>query len=335
MSNRTLRLVAALACLLLTSSLAAQVLKMATVAPQGNSGWQAIHDAGEEIAAATGGRVKVQLYPGGVMGNDSAVLKKMRAGQLQGASFSAGGISEVYRDFQVMSLPMLFRDFGEVDYVRPQIQPILIRGLEEKGYVPVAVTEVGFAYLMSNAPIRSLADLKGKRIWIPEADPISETAFRTMGVPPTPRPISDVLTGLQTGMIDSFANSPIGAIALQWFTRVKYLTNAPLIYTYGTVLFSKAGLAGLSDADREAVKRIMKKHLEAWDKSSRQESVKAMETLKKQGIQVLAVPANDLKAMEDVAQKATQDLVSRKLFSPDLVQKIQNLLATFRASKGK
>ena len=79
---------------------------MATVAPQGNSGGQAIHDAGEEIAAATGGRVKIQLYPGGVMGNDSAVLKKMRAGQLQGASFSAGGISEVYRDFQVMSLPM-------------------------------------------------------------------------------------------------------------------------------------------------------------------------------------------------------------------------------------
>jgi len=312
-----------------------KILKIATVAPQGSSGWQAMYDAGVEIAQATGGHVKIHIYPGGVMGNDSAVLKKIRVNQLQGGSFTAGGISEVYRDFQVMSLPMLFRNYDEVDYVRPQIVPILAQDLEDKGYFPVAITEVGFAYMMSNTPIRSLADMKGKRVWIPEGDPISESAFHMMGVPPTPRPISDVLTGLQTGMIDTFANSPIGTIALQWYTKVKYLTDAPLVYTYGTVVFSKSSLAELSDADRKAVKQIMKKHMDDWDKTTRRENAKAMETLKKQGIQIISVSDADQKAMENVSQKATQDLVSKNLFSLDLVKKIQNLLATYRASKGK
>jgi TRAP-type C4-dicarboxylate transport system substrate-binding protein len=335
-----LALAVALAAVLLfagfmnASAANSKILKIACIAPQGNSGYKAIDDAGKEIEQTTQGRVKIQIYPGGVMGNDAAILRKMKVGQLHGSTFSAGGISEEYRDFQILSLPMLFRNYEEVDHVRPQIFPFLAQNLEARGYIPMAITEVGFAYMMSNTPIRSLGDLVGKKIWIPEADPISDTVFKMMGVPPTPRPISDVLTGLQTGMINTFANSPIGAIALQWYTKVKYMTDAPLVYTYGSVVFSKASLADLSDADRAAVRDIMGRHLTAWDQSTRQENAKALATLKKQGIKMAEVAPADLAAMEEVCRKATQDLVARNMFSADLLKRIQDLLAAYRGSKG-
>jgi len=312
-----------------------KILKISCVAPQGNSGYKAIDDAGHEIEQLTQGRVKIQIYPGGTMGNDSAVLRKMKINQLQGSTFSAGGISEVYRDFQIMSLPMLFRNYEEVDHVRPQLFPILAQNLEAKGYVPMAITEVGFAYMMSSTPVRSLADLQGKKIWIPENDPISDTVFKMMGVPPTPRPISDVLTGLQTGMINTFANSPVGAVALQWYSKVKYLTNAPLVYTYGTVALSKTALAGLSEADRATVRQVMGKHLEAWDRAIRQENAAAMQTLQRQGIQLVPVSRENLSEMEGVSRRAIDDLVARKMFSADLIQQIDSLLAAYRGSKGE
>lgn len=310
-------------------------LKVATLAPEGTDAVKAINAAGQEIATATQNRVKIQVFPGGTQGKDDTILKKMKIGQIDGATFTAGGISSVYRDFQIMSLPLLFRTYDEVDHVRPQIEPIIMAGLEKAGYVPVANIEVGFAYLMSKSPVKTLGDLKGKKIWVPENDPISKTVFEEMGVPAIPQPISDVFTSLKTGILDTYANPPVGAVTLQWYTESKYVGKKPLIYIYSTLAFAKPRFDKLSPEDQATVRTVFAKHMKALDVSVRKSNEAAMQTLTKQGLQFTDFTPEGDQQITDVAQKATAKLTSMKEFSPEMVQKVQGILDAYRKSKGQ
>ena len=148
-------------------------LKIATMAPDGSFWVQELGKAADEIERRTAGRVSLRFYPGGTMGSDSAVMRKMRIGQLQGGIFLAGGLATVEPDFEVYNLPLLFRSYDEVDAVRRHMDAVLVGQLAEAGYVAFGITETGFTYLMSAAPTRNFADLKGRKAWIPQGDSIS------------------------------------------------------------------------------------------------------------------------------------------------------------------
>lgn len=326
-------LAAALALLVVSPAAAQTVLKIATLAPEGTDAVKSLKAAGDEIATATSNRVTIKVYPGGVMGKDDAVLKKMKIGQIDGATFTAGGLATVERDYQILSLPMLFKSYDEVDHLRPEIEPLINAKLETKGYVAVANMEIGFVYMMAKKPITNLEDLKGLKIWAPEDDPISETAFKEMGITGVPLPISDVLTGLKTGLIDTYANSPVGAVALQWFTASKYVTQKPLLYTYSALAFDKKRLDRLSPEDQKTVRSVFNKHMSALDKSVRDANKKAMETLKSQGLQFVSVTPEGEKQMESVATNSREKLVAAGAFSPEMAQKVKSLLEAYRAGK--
>ncbi|MBZ0274280.1 TRAP transporter substrate-binding protein DctP [bacterium] len=321
-----------LTILVATPLLAASIsMKVATLSPEGTALAKAFHAANDEIKSATGGRVDLTLYPGGVQGSDTVVLRKMKVGQLHGATFTAGGISEVNRDFGIMSLPFQFRSYDEVDYVRPTIEPIIMKGIEDKGFVPVAMMEIGFVYMMSQQKINSVDDLKGRKVWQPEGDPVAKTVYAELGLSGVPLPLPDVLTGLRTGLVDTFANSPIGTVTLQWFTKAKYLTDYPLLYTYGTLVFSKRGWEKIPAQDRETVRGILKKHMDEINKGVRQSNAEAMATLKKQGIEVVAPNPEFVKRIEEVGDAATRKLAEQGMFSKDLEAKIDKLVAEYRA----
>ncbi|HEX6928403.1 MAG TPA: TRAP transporter substrate-binding protein DctP, partial [Gammaproteobacteria bacterium] len=219
--------------LALPAEAAQTTFKIATLAPDGSSWMNEMRAAAETIEARTDGRVTFRFYPGGVMGNDRSVLRKMRIGQLQGAAFTGGGLAGVYPDIQVFGLPFLFRNLEEVDYLRKKLDPVLQKGLEDAGFVNFGFAEGGFAKIMSTVPIRTTEDLKNEKAWVPDSDIISYRVMSALGVSPVKMPITDVLTGLQTGLISVVGSSPLGAIAFQWHTRVKYMTDEPLIYLIG------------------------------------------------------------------------------------------------------
>jgi len=315
----------------LPGQVAARTLKIATLSPDGTSWMRELRQGGKEIEERTQGRVKLKFYPGGVMGNDQTILRKIRIGQLQGGAFAAGGLVEVYNDMQVYSLPFLFQSYDEVDYVRERMDPLLRDGLEERGLVAVGLSEGGFAYLLSSHPLRTREDLNGRKVWIPQGDELSRIALETAGISPVPLPISDVYTGLQTGLIDTIASSPIGAIAFQWHTRVRYFTDVPLMYLFGTLAFAKKAFDRLATADRSIVKDVMGSIFERLDRANRRDNEAAKLALANQGIEFVTPTAEEMERWRSIAREAELRYEGRDLFSEEMYEILKGHLRDFRA----
>jgi len=308
-------------------------LKIATMAPDGTLWMKEMRKAAEDIKERTDGRVSFRFYPGGTMGDDSAVLRKIRIGQLHGGVVLAGSLANIDADFEIYNLPLLFRSYGEVDYVRDQMDQILIDGLETTGYVAFGFSETGFTYLLSARPTRTFDDLKGRKAWIPQGDPVSLAIVEAAGLSPVPLPISDVLTGLQTGLIDTVAAPPVGAIALQWFTKAKYLTDLPITYICGTTILSAKAFNRMSAGDQEIVREAFGRANRTLDETSRSDNEKAREALADQGV-VFVEPTTETRAKwDDIAATATQKLVAQRDYDPATLAMVENLVKAYRAQQ--
>jgi TRAP-type C4-dicarboxylate transport system substrate-binding protein len=306
-------------------------LKIATLAPEGSSWMTEAHGAADEISKRTQGRVALRFYPGGTMGADAAVLRKMRIGQLQGGAVLAGGLSQVEPNTELYNLPLLFHDYEEVDAVRAVFDGQLIARLEKAGLASFGFLETGFVYLMSTEPVSRFDDLKGRKIWMPEGDSISRAIADASGLSPVPLAISDVLTGLQTGLVDTVAAPPVGAVALQWFTKAKYLTDLPVTYVYGTLVITDKAMDQLAPADRDAVREVLSNAIARLDHSAREDTRSAREALVRQGVTFIE-PTDELRSRwYSVAADATKKLLHEESYDPGLVAEIQRLVEQQRS----
>jgi TRAP-type C4-dicarboxylate transport system substrate-binding protein len=305
---------------------AAVTLKIATIAPDGTRWMQELRKAGDEIARRTDNAVKLRFFPGGIMGNDKSVLRKIRVGQLQGGVIVSGGLTDIYPDIVLYNIPFLFRSYDQADYVRQRLDPVLIEGLARNGFVSFGLSEGGFAYLMSKTPIRSVDQLQSHKVWVPADDPLSRIVFDTIDIAPIPLPLTDVLTGLQTGLIDTVASSPIGAIALQWQTQVKYLVNEPLVYLYATLIIDNKAYGRIDTANQAIVREELEKVFRSLDQQTRKDDAEAIKALKAQGIEFLEPTAASRQREAEIRAKAEQLLEQRKVLSPELVQRVDQML---------
>lgn len=321
-----------LTAILAVPAQATTTFKIATIAPDGTSWMNAMREGAKTIQQRTDGRVKFRFYPGGIMGNDKSVLRKIRVGQLHGGAITGGGLADIIPEALVYSLPFQFRNYAEIDYVREKMDPVLLERLQQAGYVGFGISEGGFAYLMSDEPITGNDNLKGQKVWIPEGDIISRSAFEALGVSPISLPLTDVLTGLQTGLVDTVEATPTGAIALQWHTRVKYLTDNPLMYIYGTLVLKRRTFEKLSAADRKVVNDIMGGIFEQLNRQNREDNDSARAALKEQGIIFVKSDAMTLKQWRSSSDKAMDKLVEdNQLFDAAVYRQLQNHLRTYRS----
>jgi TRAP-type C4-dicarboxylate transport system substrate-binding protein len=319
-----------LALPLFAAPAAARTFKIATLSPDGTAWMQEMRRGAKTIEEQTEGRVKLKFYPGGVMGNDRTVLRKIRIGQLHGGAFSGGELVEVYNDMQLYSLPYLFHSYEEVDYVRKRMDPLIRTGLEERGFVAVGLSEGGFAHILSSHPLQRREDLEGRKVWIPEGDTMSRIALETANISPIPLPISDVYTGLQTGLIDTVAVSPIGAIAFQWHTKVRYFTDVPLMYLFGTLTFAKKPFDKLSAEDRAVVHEVMGEIFAKLDRDNRRDNEAAREALQNQGIEFVRPTPDEMERWQSIAAEAVSRYEGLNLYSDELYEILMGHLRDFR-----
>ncbi len=305
-------------------------LKIATVAPDGSAWMRAMRQGGEEISRRTAGRVTLKFYAGGVMGNDKSVLRKIRVGQLQGGAFTSGGLADVYPDIGLYSLPLVFRSQEEVDAVRPILDPVLREGLEQAGFVSFGFAEGGFALLMSEVPVLSLDDLRGRKIWVPEGDRVSYRAMESLGLAPVTLPISDVMTGLQARLIEVIASSPIGAVAFQWYTRLKYVTDTPLSYLFATLVIDRGAFQRLDPADREVMREVMGRIYRDLDRQNRLDNAAATKAMAGQGLKFITLTPTEVQRWQDKGAEVTRQLRDEGAFSVPLLDRFQQLLESLR-----
>jgi TRAP-type transport system periplasmic protein len=309
------------------------MFKIATISPDGALWMVKMRAGAGEIEKRTQGRVKFKFYPGGIMGNDQSVLRKIRIGQLHGGAITGGSLADIYPDSQVYGFPLMFRSFDEVDYVRQRMDDLIIKGMEKHGFINFGLAEGGFAYLMCDKPLVSIKEVKEHKVWVPAGEPISRTVFDVAGISPIPLPLSDVLTGLQTGLIDSVATSPIAAIALQWHTKVKYLTDTPLTYITAFLVIDRKAFMRLASNDQAIVREVMGHAFKEIDAQNRRDNINAKNALRKQGIEFVKPNANELVEWRKIAAESRRRLEAKGLYSPEMLSQLRTHLNAYRKTQ--
>ena len=326
------KLLLGLLVLMFSLPLHAATLKIATVTPEGSQWMKDMRASAKEIKERTDGRVQIKYYGGGVMGNDQKVLSRIRIGSLQGGAFTPTALAGQYADLNLYGLPMVFDSEEEAAFVREQMDATLSKGLEDAGFVNFGFAAGGFAVLMSNTPIDSLDDLRGKKVWIPEGDDISRRAMEALSLSPVTLPLTDVLTGLQTGLIDIVAMSPIGALVLQWHTKVKYITELPLVYTLGFMAVDKRAFNKLSADDQAIVREVMERTYDNFNKMNLVDNKGARDALLNTGIETVDVTQAEYDKVRAALMQLNTDLASQGQIDKQLFDEMLAYIAEYRSA---
>jgi TRAP-type C4-dicarboxylate transport system substrate-binding protein len=307
-----------------------QTLKIATLAPENSSWMQDMRAGAKAIEQQTDGRVRFKFYGGGVQGNDKQVQRKMRTGQLHGGTFTSGAMYQFEQDADMLSLPLLFESIDEARYVRERLEGELLQKLENAGFVNFGFAAAGFAYMMSNKPLRTLADLDGRKIWLPEGDAVGFAALRALGVAPVMMPVTDVMTGLQTELLDSVAVPPVGAVVFQWHTRLKYITDVPLAYVYAALLLDRRAFERLRPEDQRVVREVMDGTYRKFDQNGVSDNEEALQALLDSGMQRVEPDAAEAAQWRDIVQRSHRELAAAGRFDAALLERMEALIDEFR-----
>jgi len=225
------------------------VIKIATLAPDGSSWDKILRQMTDDWKGATEGRVEVRIYPGGVAGDDPDIVRKMRIGQLQGAALTVGGLSSIEPGFNVFSIPLFFDSFDEFLYVREKLTPVLSSGLEKNGFKMMNWGHGGWAHLFLTKKVATLDELKKVKMWTWAGDDRIGEIWKKVGFNPVPLAATDLLTGLQTGLIDAMPTTPYAALAMQWYRQTPYLLDAGFAPLVGATVISMKTWENLDPAD--------------------------------------------------------------------------------------
>lgn len=308
------------------------LFKIGSLAPSGSVWALQFEKFAAEVKDKTGGEVGFRSYAGGVMGDDQAMYRKMRVGQLHGGGFTMTGIGKIVPDFRVMSIPFLFKSYAEVDYVLEGLLPSLIEQFRQKKLELISLTEVGFIYAMSTKPVGNIAALRNSTNWIPSGDPVSEALLSALGISPVQLSIPDVLSSLQSGLVDTVYNSFYGSIILQWFTKAKYITDTPYGYAYGIFLLDGKAFGKLPEKYKEVIHAAATKHFPLLLEKTRVSNHESRQVLIDRKVKFIKTDAETNRQLRKSRDIAVKNLV-KNAFSPEIYQKAIQLLEEFRKNQ--
>jgi TRAP-type C4-dicarboxylate transport system substrate-binding protein len=329
-------LVTALAAAALAAPAAAQTrtLKLATLVPDGSVWDKELRAMAAEVQRQTQGRVVLRIYPGGVAGDDPDVVRKMRLGQLQAATLTVSGLSEIDDGFEVFSVPRFFASYDELWHVTRAIEPMLVQRLEAKGFVMLGWGHGGWINLFSKQPINAPADLQRLKLFSWAGNDAMTQWWKSHGYRPVPLASTDIMTGLTTGMIEALPTTPLAALTLQWYRPTPYMLDLGVAPLVGATVVSKKGWDAIAPADQQIVRQLARQMEERLRGAIPEQDRKAVEEMSRRGLKVTHPGPEQMKAWERAAEEFAasmrQQMVPADVF--DAAAKARQAFRSQRAS---
>lgn len=306
------------------------IIKFATLAPEGTTWTKILREFAKDVETQTQGSIKFRIYTGGVQGDEKDIIKKIKTGQINASGFTGFGIGEIAKEMRVLDAPFLFKNTEEIDYVYKKFENDFKNIFEKNGFVLLGWSEIGDVYVLSKNEITQPSDFKKLRLWVWEGDPIALKTFEKYGTKPIPLSIADVMTSIQTGMIDTVYATPATIIPLGWYTKMNYILDMSITYGSGAVLISKETFDKLDEKNKKILTELSKKHFSNLNKVSREDNRKGIEMLKSK--LKVSKPKN-IKEFEDLAKQAREELTS--VYGKEILEKIEKELFKLRNAKTK
>ena len=200
-----------------------QTIKLATLAPAGSPWHKVLMDMGNEWDKGTSSRVKLRIYPGGIAGDDPDMVRKLRINQLHAGALTVTGLAEIDPSINLFVIPMFFDSFEEYSYVLKKMTPFLKEKMEKRGFILLLWVHGGWVHLFSKEPVHSIGDLRSLKLFTRDGDKNMVQMWKMNGFRPVALAATDILTGLQTGMIDALPTTPLAALSMQWFSKTPYM----------------------------------------------------------------------------------------------------------------
>lgn len=308
-------------------------LKFATLLPTGTAWTKTLDNWIKDVEQKSQGRLKFKLYPGGIMGDEPDVLRKIRKGQLHGGLFSGYGIGRIYSPARILELPFLFKNTDESDYVRNQLMPEIESGFRNHGFELIGWPEVGSIHFFSKHKIQSIADMKKSRIWLWQGDPLGEALFAASDIKPVPLSIIDVYSQLSAkhGSIDTVYMSTFGAIALQWYSKVQYATHISVTNAIGAVVVSNKFYNKLPVDLQQLLRTSGITASDIIRQQTRKENIKSKQLLIDNGIEFLwDWNTTDMNEFIEIRDKAAAHLIKTDYIPQDFFDKTRDHLENYR-----
>lgn len=309
----------------------AQEIKLASLAPKGSPWHEVMRDLGEDWKEVSGGKVSLRIYPGGVIGDEPDMIRKMRIGQLHGAVLTGAGLSRIAPEILALQMPMMFRSEAELDCTRGAVAPKLEAILEEKGFKVLAWGNAGWVYFFAPGPVIEPADMKPYSIFVWAGETSVVEAYKNMGFRPVPLAATEMLAALQSGMVDSFPTTPIAALSFQWFGLAKHMTDirwAPLV---GAVVVSTKTWQKVPDDLKTRLEELARATGARQRDEMPELEAQAIEAMKSHGLVVHPVPSDKIAIWERVAQAGIAEIIG-PVVPAGLVEEVEQARDHCRAS---
>jgi TRAP-type transport system periplasmic protein len=335
MMTRILGLCAGAALALMASPAAADnvELRFATLAPAGSPWMESLDKAAAEIKEKTAGRVTLKFFAGGQQGDERDYVRKIKAGQLDGAAVTSIGMSLIEESIRVLELPMMFQTVEEVDYVADKMWSYFQAKFEKKGFKLNDRGEVGWIYFLSKEKVESIKDLKGQKLWQWGDDSLVGAMYKKLALNGVPLGVPEVDSSLTSGRITAAYGSPVAAVALQWYTKVKYMTSMPMSFAIGATVVSTEAIKKLSPEDMRTVEEITRSYSRKNRKIIRKANEDAKTTMIRKGVTVVTTPATTVDEFAKEAAAVQQELAG-KIYSKAELEMVLKYRDEFRAKKG-
>jgi TRAP-type C4-dicarboxylate transport system substrate-binding protein len=272
------------------------VVKMGTLAPEGTDWHGMLIEMGQQWKSATKGKVQLRIYPGGVLGDERDMVRKMRIGQIQAAGMTAEGLSEIVSDFSCYFVPLVYQDSEDVNKVTEALLPELEQKLEDNGFKLLYLSELTYAYWFSTSPIKVPSDLKNKKFFTWAGDFKWEQVYKKAGYNPVPLATTDILSALQTGLISTIPQPPIYALAQQSFGIADHMLDLKWGVLMAGIVVDMKTWKRIPDKYHEDLLSIAKAIQAKYADSNSDADVKALDVMKQYGLKVHS-PSEDERAL--------------------------------------